>query len=90
MEVENRDMEGFCKNYNLKSLISAGTCYNSPNNSSCIDLILTNSKKSFQSSCGIATGLFNFPRMTLTVFKASFRNLKPDFINYRNYKRFCN
>ena len=56
---------------------------------SCIDLMLTNSQKSFRSSCAIETGLFDF-HMTVTVRKASFRKLKPKVIHYRNYKRFCN
>ena len=42
VEVENRDMEEFCSNYNLKSLIRVPTCYKNPNNPSCIDLILKN------------------------------------------------
>ena len=31
-EAENRDMEEFCKNYNLKSLIRVPTCYKTPKN----------------------------------------------------------
>ena len=90
VEVENRDMEEFCKNYNLKSLIPVPTCYKSPKNSLYIDLILANSQRSFQSSCTIETGLSNFHRMTITIMKASFQKLKPKVIHYRNYKRFCN
>ena len=30
VEVENRDMEEFCKNYNQKSLIRVPTCYKNP------------------------------------------------------------
>ena len=90
VEVENRDMEEFCKNYNLKSLIRVPTCFKIPRNPSCIDLILTNSQRNFQSSCAIETGLSDFHRMTVTVMKASFRKLKPKVIHHRNYKRFCN
>ena len=89
VEVENRDMEEFCKNYNLKSLIPVPTCYKSPKNSLYIDLILANSQRSFQSSCTIETGLSNFHRMTITIMKASFQKLKPKVIHYRNYKHFC-
>ena len=60
VELENRSMEEFCKNYNLKSLIQVSTCYKNSNNPSCIDLILTNSQRSFQSSCAIETGLSDF------------------------------
>ena len=85
LAVKNRDMEEFCKNYDLKSLIRAPTCYKNPNNPSCIDLILTNSQRSSQSSCAIETGLFYFHRMTVTGMKASFRKLKPKIINYKKY-----
>ena len=67
VEVENRDMKEFCKNYNLKSLIRVSTCYKNPKNPSCIDLILKNSQRSFQSSCAIETGLSDYHRMTVTV-----------------------
>ena len=90
VEVGNRDMEEFCKNYNLKCLIRAPTCYKNPNNTSSIDVILTNFQRSFQSFCTIETGLSDFRRTTVTVMKASFRKLKPKVIYYRSYKRFCN
>ena len=47
VEVDNRDMEEFCKNYNLKSLIRVPGCYKNPNNPLCIDLILADSQRSF-------------------------------------------
>ena len=90
IEAENRDIEELCKNYNLKSLIRVPTYYKNVNNPSCIDLILTNSQGSFQSSCAIETGLSDSHKMTATVMKTSFRKLKPKAIHYRKYKRFCN
>ena len=75
VEVENRDMEEFCKIYNLKSLIRVPTCYKNPDNPSYTDLIMTNSQRSFQSFCAIETGLCDFHRMTVTVMKASFRKV---------------
>ena len=71
-------------------LVWVPTCYKNPKNPSCIDLILTNSQRSFQSSCAIETGLSDFHRLTVTVMKAFLRKLKPKVIHYRNYKRFCN
>ena len=90
VEMKNRDMEEFCKDYNLKSFIQVPTCYKSPNNLQCTDITLKNSQRSFQISYAIETSLSDFHRMTVTVMKASFRKLKPKIINYRNYKRFCN
>ena len=75
VEVENGNIEEFCKNYNLKKLIRVPTCYKNPNNLSCIGLIMTNSQRSFQSFCGIETGLSDFHRMTVTVMKSSFPKL---------------
>ena len=37
-----------CQIYNLKNTIREKTCFKNPNNSSCIDLIVTNRPKSFQ------------------------------------------
>ena len=72
VEVDNKNMEKCCKNYNLKSLIRVPTCYKNQNNPSCIDLILTNSQRSFQSFFAIQTDLSNFHRMTVMVMKVSF------------------
>ena len=61
VEVENGNIEEFCKNYNFKKLIRVPTCYKNPNNLSCIGIILTNSQRSFQSFCAVETG---FPIFT--------------------------
>ena len=42
VEVDN-DMKEFCKSYSLKSLVQVPTCFENPENPSCIDLILRNS-----------------------------------------------
>ena len=44
-------------NYNLTSLIKQPMCYKNPNNPTCIDLILSNTYRSFQSTCVIKAGL---------------------------------
>ena len=88
--MENRDMEEFCKNSNLKCLIRVPLCYKNANKPSCIDVTLAKSQRSFQSCYAIETVLFDFDRMTVTLMKTSFWKLKPKVINYRNYKRFCN
>ena len=83
-------MKAFCDNYDLTSLIKQPTCYKNPNNPTCIDLILSNTPRSFQSTCVIETGLSDFHLMRLTVMKKSFRNFHPRLINYRSYKNFSN
>ena len=49
------------------------TCFKNLENSSCIDLILTNKPWSFQNSFAIETGLSDFHKMRLTVMKKSFQ-----------------
>ena len=88
--IEEQHMKTFCDNYNLTSLIKQPTCYKNPNNPTCIDLILSNTPRSFQSTCVIETGLPDFHLMTLTVMKKSFRKFHPRLINYRSYKNFSN
>ena len=90
VEVDYNGMEDFCKSYNLKSLVRVPTCFKNPENPSCIDLILTNSPYSFQSSCVIETGLSHFHKITVAVMKVSFQKIKPKIITYRNYKLFSN
>ena len=41
----------------MKSLIRVPTCYKKPANPTCIDLMLTNSNRSFQNSFTIESGL---------------------------------
>ena len=79
-----------CGSYGLHSLIKQPTCYKNPENPSCIDLILKNKAKSFQSTCVIETWLSNFHRMTISVLKMHFRKLPPKVISYRDIKKFGN
>ena len=83
-------MTSFCESYNLKSIIKQPTCFDNPDKPSCIDLILTNRPKSFQSTCVIETGLSDFYRMTVTVLKMHFRKLPPKVITYRNFSNYDN
>ena len=63
--INHSYMKTFSESYTLSSLIKEPTCYKNPQNPSCIDLILTNSPYSFQSSCVIETGLSDFQMMTV-------------------------
>ena len=83
-------MSSFCDTFDLTSLIKEPTCYKNLDNSSCIDLILTNKPSSFQNSCAAETVLSTFHRMTLTVTKMTFQKLKVRVMNYRDYKHFKN
>ena len=74
----------------MKSLIRVPTCYKNPANPTCIDLMLTNSNRSLQNSCTIETGLSDFHKMIVTVFKIYFQKRKEKVINYRDYRNFSN
>ena len=60
IEMEEQQIKAFCDNYGLKSLKRQRTCYKSPSNSTCIDLILTNASQKFQSTCVLETGMSDF------------------------------
>ena len=87
-DIEEKHMKCFGDNYNLKSLIKQPKCYKNPDNTNCIDLMLTNALRSFQSTCVLETGLSDFRLMTLAVMRKSFKKLKPRIINYTSYKKF--
>ena len=86
--VEETHMKSFCENYALTNLIRQPTCYKNP--PTCIDLMITNLPRSFQSACVVETGLSDFHMMTLTVMKKRFKKFQPKIFNYRSYKHFRN
>ena len=90
MEISNSHMSDFSQFYNLKSLINEPTCYKNPTNPSCIDLILTNQSRSFCHSKVIDIGLSDFPLLTVTVLRSSFKKQEPRIIRYRNFSKFSN
>ena len=90
VSIDNSYMAGLCDTYDLGSLLIEPTCYKTPENPTCINLILTNHSLSFQNSCVFETGLSDFHKMAVTIMKASSERLQPKIINYRDYKRFQN
>ena len=89
LETRNPKLEYFMNEHNCYSLIREPTCFKSITNPSCIDLFLTNKKHSFQCSKTIVTGLSDYHRLILTIFKTTFRKLSPKKVTYRSYKNFC-
>ena len=90
VEADDQNMETFCDSYSLTCLIKQPTCYKNPLHPKCIDLILTNVPRSFQTICLTEAGLSDFHLMTLTVIRKSSKKLKPRVINYSSYKHFSN
>ena len=81
-------MSNFCESYNLSSLIKESTCYKNPENPLSIDLILTNSPRSFQCSFVVEAGLSDFHKMIVTVMKTTFQRMPAKIRNYRDYRHF--
>ena len=61
--------------------------YKSPENSSCINLILTNRPHNFENSCIFETCLSNLHRMTVTVMKMTFQRFQSRITNCRDCKK---
>ena len=88
-KISDFNMKSFCTiNAHLKCIIKELTCYKNPDNPTCIDLILANCLKNFQESSTLETGLSDFHKMVLTVFKFEVPNLTPGVVSYRKYKHF--
>ena len=90
VSIDDPHMGSFCELYRFKSLIKDSTYFRNPENSSCIDLMLTNSPYSFQFSCVIETDLSDFRKMIVLVMKTTFQKLKPRIVQYRDYTQFSN
>lgn len=81
-------MVSFCNSYTLISLIRQQTCYETPENSKCIYLTLTNKPISFQTTCVVETELFDFHRVS--VMKLTFQKSPPKLLNFGDYRNFDN
>ena len=64
-EVNLEYMKLFYETYDLSSLNKVPTCHKNPTKTSCIDFILTNRPKDFQSSSAVETGLSDYHKMTV-------------------------
>ena len=69
-------------------MIKEPTCYKNPDNPTCVDLVLKNCPKNFQESSTLETGLADFHKMVLTVFKSEAPILTPRVVSYQKYKHF--
>ena len=64
------------------------TCFKSPNNLSCTDLLLANRLQCFQKVCPIQMAISDFHKMAVTVTKIRYKKQKAKTIQYRNDKHF--
>ena len=81
-------LDTFLYQHELKPLNEEATCYKNPNKPSCIDVILTNSPRSFFNTETYFTGLSDCHKLVLYVFKTTFSKTGPKEMMYRDYKNF--
>ena len=67
MEPNDATMKKVHQIYGCNNIVKDKTCSKNPINPACIDLIITNRKKSFPESQVIETALFVFYKMSLMV-----------------------
>ena len=85
-QKEEKSLDTFLCQHELKSLNKEATCYKNSSKPSCIDLILINSPRSFFSTKTCFTGLSGCHKLVLSVFKATFSKTGPKEMIYRDYK----
>ena len=72
-EISERSTHDFCNVYNLESLSNTPTCFKNPENPSCIDLLLTNSKNNFDETVVLELGLSDFHKLVVSVLKVTLK-----------------
>ena len=87
-QVGEKSFDTFLYQHQLTSISRNPTCYKNPNNPSCIDHILTNSPKSFFKTETVFTGLSDFHKLVLSVFKLHFSKVKAKEVSYRDFRDF--
>ena len=73
--------------FSLPNLIKKPTCFKSQN-STLLDLILTNRPRSFLKSQNFETGLSDCHKLICSILRASFKRLPPKIIKYGDQKYF--
>ena len=80
-------MSDLCDTLLLSNLVNDVTCVKSQNDIS-IDVMLTNRPRSFHNTSLIETGLSDCHKMIISVFKAFFKRLPANVIEYQDNKTF--
>ena len=81
-------IDTFLYQHELKSLNKEATCYKNPNEPSRIDLILTNSPRSFFNTKTYFAGLSDCHKLVLSIFKTTFSKAGLIEMMYRDFKNF--
>ena len=81
-------LDDFMDEFHAKNMVKEPTCFKNPDNPSCIDLLITNSCKSFMKTTAVSTGLSDFHKMTVTVMKTTFPKAQPKVVRYRDFSKY--
>ena len=79
-QIRETHLDTFLYQHELANINKESTCR--------IDFILSNKPKSFVKTNIVFTGLSDFHKLVLSVFKTTFPKSKPKEIAYRNFKNF--
>ena len=73
-ELKDRCLNDFSDVNNFKSLNKKPACFENSNNSSCIDLLVTNRSRYFQNTSTIETGISDFHMLVVTVLNMFYKS----------------
>ena len=80
------NMVAFCNEYKLETQNKEPSSFKKYMSPSCIDLFLTNCRKSFESTLTIETGLSDFHKLMVTALKVKHEKIHLKIIQYRDYE----
>ena len=80
-DVSDPSVTSFCTLFKLKSTVNQPTRYKNPENSSCVDLFLTNCARSFHNTCLYEIGLSDFHKLVVTILRTSLNHCLLKSIN---------
>ena len=87
LTIENKHLEELLSLFNIKSLISSPTCFQSIN-PTCIDLILTNQEDLFSNSNTCEVGISDHHHLVSTMLNKKILKGSTKTLFYRDYKKF--
>ena len=84
---ENETMlSEFLNAFNAKNIVKNKTCFESIENPSCVDLIITDKPGSFQHTNIFERGISDHHKLVTTVIKSKFGKALPKYVHCRNYQ----
>ena len=86
MVPENKKLQTFLDSYSIENLIKEPTCFKGK--PSLIDVMITNHKNYFKSTCLVDTGISDFHKLTAASMKTYLAKGPPRIQLYRDYKNF--